>query len=410
MAYTDLQTDFPEVDSDWLPTVRSQASQQANSDNSRLEKDLPTDDHVVILILGEYSAGRSQFIRQVTDSEYVRVAEEGESRWDSIQAYPACMAGVAVSLVELPDFCLDVGRISDIAKWLASMYKCNHQISGIIYLYPINQGDDTPSLSKLRLLENLFGLDAAPNVLLLTTNWNEVPLEKGLVTELTHVRPWWKPFMDRGSAILRWSGEPESALEAVHHILGRRERSTAVFDIQREIIVEGKVFSETGAGKALSKGFERRQKHNIARLEAVSPGAAKVVQDGEGLIVRGLTREERRIRWNLTSIRLQQLSLQNSTWAVDVQDEADRFLRFAAEWERRLVEVQHRAFLTSGKPVEDLLSPESDAPTPVMSASPDLYLWRLVLFLVDLGLLAYAILGSRRSLIAISIREAVHWK
>jgi hypothetical protein len=409
MAYTDLQTGLPEIDSDWLPTVRAQDLQQANPDETNFEMCLPRADHAVILILGEPRAGSSQFIQQVTGSKHVHIRQEGESWWDSIRAHPTCIAGLTVSLVELPDFCFDVNRTSDIAQWLASMYRCRHQISGIIYLYPINQGDDIPSPSKLQLLENLFGLDAAPNVLLLTTNWNKVPEEKGLAVEHTHVKPWWKPFMDRGSAMLRWFGERESAFEAIHHIIGRCGKSTAVFDIQREIVVEGKVFSETGAGKALSEGFERRQKYNTARLEALSPGAAKVVLEGEKSVVRGLTREERQIRWNLMSTRLQQLSLQNCTSAVDVQEEVDRFLRFAAEWERRLVEGQHRAFLASEKPVKDLPPPELEAPAPVMSAPPDPYPWGLVLLLVDLGLLAYAILGSRRSVIAISIREAGHW-
>jgi len=403
MPSPELQTDLPEIGSDWLPTVRSQDSQQANSNETKHEKCLPTDDHAVILILGEHGAGRSQFIRQVTGSKHVRIAQEGESRWDSIQAHPTFIAGLTVSLVELPDFYLEIDCISDIANLLASMYKCSHQISGIIYLYPINQGDDTPSLNKLWLLEKLFGLDAAPNVLLLTTNWNKVPEEKGLVMEHTHVRPWWKPFTDRGSAILRWSAERESALEAIHHIVGQGGKSTAVFDIQREIVVEGKVFSETGAGKALSEGFERRQKYNISRLEALFPGAAEVVQEGGKSIVCGLTPEERKIRWNLMSVRQQQLSLQNYTSAVNVQGEVDRFLRFAAEWERRLVEVRHLAILVSGKPVKDLPPPELEAPAPVMSAPPDPSPWGLVLFLVNLGLIAYAIFDSRRPVIAISI-------
>ena len=403
MPCPEPRTDLPEIGSDWLPTVRSQDPQQANSDETEHEKCLLTDDHAVILILSKYGAGRSQFIRQVTGSKHVRVAQEGESRWDSIQAHPTIVAGLTVSLVELPDFNLEIDRISDIAKWLASMYKRSPQISGIIYLYPINQGDDTLSLSKLRLLEKLFGLDAAPNVLLLTTNWNRVPEEKGLVMEHTHVRPWWKPFMDRGSVMLRWSAERESALEAIHHIIGQRGTCPAVFDIQREIVVEGKVFSETGAGKALSEGFERRQEHNIARLKVLSPGAVEVVQEGGKSIVSGLTPEERKIRWNLISIRQQQLSLQNYTSAANVQGEVDRFLRFAAEWERRLVEVRHQAFLASGKPTKDLPPPKLEAAAPVMSAPPDPSLWGLVLLLVNLGLVAYAIFDSHRPVIAISI-------
>jgi len=410
MPCPEPQTDLPEIDNDWLPTVRSQDPQQANSDETKHEKCLPTDDHAVILILGKYGAGRSQFIRQVTGSKHVHVAQEGESEWDSIQAHPAIVAGLTVSLVELPDFYLEIDRISDIAKWLASMYKYSHQISGIIYLYPINKADDTPSLSKLQLLEKLFGLDAAPNVLLLTTNWNRVPEEKGLVMEHTHVRPWWKPFMDRGSAMLRWSAERESALEAIYHIIGQRGKSSTVFDIQREIVVEGKVFSETGAGKALSEGFERRLKHNIARLEALYPGAAEVVQEGGKSMVSGLTLKERKIRWNLISIRQQQLSLQNYTSAVNVPGEVDKFLRFAAEWERRLVEVRHQAFLASGKPTKDLPPPELEAPAPVMSAPPDPSPWGLVLLLVNLGLVAYAIFDSCRPVIAISIWEAGHWR
>jgi hypothetical protein len=409
MACTELQTGLPEIDSDWLPTVRAQDSQQTNSDGTEFEKCLPTDGHAVILILGQYRAGSSQFIRQVTGSKHVHIAQEGECQWDSIQAHPTCIAGLTVSLVELPEFQQDVDCVSDVAKWLASMYECSHQISGVIYLYPINRGDDIPSSSKMRLLKNLFGLDAAPNVLLLTTNWDKVPEEKGLAVEHTYVRPWWQPFMDKGSAMLRWSGERDSAFEAIHHIIGQGRKGTAVFDIQREIVVEGKVFSETGAGMALSKGFKRRQKHNIGRLEAMSPGAAKVVLEGEKSIVRGLTPEEQQIRQKLMSVRLQQLSLQNCTSAIDVKEEVDRFLRFVAEWERRLVEGRHRASLASGKPVKDLLPPELEVPAPVMSAPPDPYPWGLVLLLVDLSLLAYAILGSSRSVIAISIREAGHW-
>jgi hypothetical protein len=210
--------------------------------------------------------------------------------------------------------------------------------------------------------------------------------------------------------MLRWSAERESALEAIHHIIGQREKSPTVFDIQREIVVEGKVFSETGAGKALREGFERRQKHNIARLEVLSPGAAEVVLEGGKSVVSGLTPEERKIRWNLISIQQQQLSLQNYTSAANVQGKVDRFLRFTAEWERRLVEVRHQAFLASGKPAKDLPPPELEAPAPVMSAPPDLSPWGLVLLLVNLGLIAYAIFDSRRPVIATSIWEVGHWR
>lgn len=312
------------------------------------------------------------------------------------------IAGLTVSLVELPTFHLKTESLVEVAMWLSSMYTFGYQITGIVYLYPVDQADKPPSTSKLRVLQNLVGLDAVKDVVLVTTNWSQVSETNGASVENTTLKPWWSSLIEGGgSAMLRWLGDRESALEVINYLISRPTRpSTGAWKVQRELAVEGRPFPETGVGRALNKGLEKRQQHYIDQLEAILPQAAEIVGEGEESTVVELTPEERKARAGLESVREELLTLQSCTSGMKTQEEdTKRFFRFMAHWERRLYKIRHQAFLGKGELDTRSLSPlKSEQPACIArGASLNPFPWWLLLLALNLGLGAYAVFDMFRN-------------
>lgn len=110
------------------------------------------------------------------------------------------------------------------------------------------------SRRHLEIFCSLCGEKALENVLLVTTFWNKVPvLEFGehLRREQELIDDYWAPLQRHGAMIAQFDGSKEAAeslvLQLVHH------RPPIVLDIQRELVDEQKIISETNAGLGVSE-------------------------------------------------------------------------------------------------------------------------------------------------------------
>ena len=68
----------------------------------------------------------------------------------------------------------DTDVFTEISAWIATTYSSGIRLSGILYLHDISTPRLTGVTERLRLLEDLCGLDSQANITLVTTFWDYV--------------------------------------------------------------------------------------------------------------------------------------------------------------------------------------------------------------------------------------------
>lgn len=103
-------------------------------------------------------------------------------------------------------------------------------------------------MRNLRMFKELVGNSVLPNVILVTTMWNNVDTAIGAEreNELATNSRFWGDMVSRGSTVVRFDGTRDCAYDILRL---RLTADTRILTIQREI-VDGKIkLAETGAGK-----------------------------------------------------------------------------------------------------------------------------------------------------------------
>jgi hypothetical protein len=200
--------------------------------------------------------------------------------------------GTTVHLIDTPGFDdtyrTDSDVLKDIVFWLNTAYKQDIQLSGIVYLHPINKNRITGSAYKnLRMFHKLCGDASLPSVVLATTMWENVDENDGeLRQEQLKTRPdFWGDMVSQGSRVFRHEDNRSSAMNIITYILDQRKRT--ILQIQRQMIDEGKRLDETSAGQELEKEllnqrevFERRLREAHEEMqEAIEEGNRKAIED-----------------------------------------------------------------------------------------------------------------------------------
>ena len=148
------------------------------------------------------------------------------------------------------------------------MYSKKVKLAGIIYLHRITDVRMTGSSYKnLRMLEKLCGDGALSKVVLVTTMWNllgmrgsDHTVEVGEQREAMLRDKFWGGMERKGSFITRHYGDAASGQAIVSHLL--QNETTAVLDIQREMVDEGLSLDRTTAGSFLHEDqIKMREKY-----------------------------------------------------------------------------------------------------------------------------------------------------
>jgi hypothetical protein len=130
-----------------------------------------------------------------------------------------------------------------------SSYEEGRMLSGLLFLHRIS--DNRMSASPIRLLEtfkSICGQQAFQNVILVTTMWDEVPLDVGQERENQLRDGHWKSMLTLGSTTARFLNTKESAWDTISQFRFENRRATL---LQEELVERQMSLPETTAGRSM---------------------------------------------------------------------------------------------------------------------------------------------------------------
>ena len=139
-------------------------------------------------------------------------------------------------------------------QWPFVRYDLNRKLSGLIYVQRISDFRFCgQSAQSLRIFQELCGPAAYKNVVILTTFWDEVPTDVGVMREEQLESRFFAKLAERGAQFMRHDHTVESTRKVLQHFLSIRPTVT---QIQTEIRKEGKSLTETAAGSVCREDVE----------------------------------------------------------------------------------------------------------------------------------------------------------
>lgn len=203
-------------------------------------------------------------------------------------------------------------------EWLKTNFDGGRRISGIVYMFPINQIRLKGSSRRMiRLVQKLLGADCFNRILLVTSFWNDV--EAGVASSreksLLEAEDAWKPFVDGGATVERM-GRDYARFTPILEQMARRDPAKMQIEVE---LSQGKRVDETTA--AMSLNAERAEQERQLR----EAEAAVAEQTREGARIAAAVEQRRE-------------QLQQSRYRAEVERqraEADRIKAQMDEQERR---------------------------------------------------------------------------
>ncbi|KAF9441876.1 hypothetical protein P691DRAFT_628832, partial [Macrolepiota fuliginosa MF-IS2] len=199
--------------------------------------------------MGPVGAGKSTFIKVATGAENIQIGDALTSCTQDIQVVRCCnpSLGGDVIFVDTPGFDdtykPDAQILGEIADWLRETCAAGIKLSGILYVHRITDRiTNTPS-RNLDMFQQLCGLSALSNVILVTTNWGQFQtVDEGIKNE-EGLRNNWQPLLDSGSQMLRFEYTCTSAWNIINALLTNKKP----LEIQREMVDENRPSPQTSA-------------------------------------------------------------------------------------------------------------------------------------------------------------------
>ncbi|KAE9368404.1 hypothetical protein N431DRAFT_381805 [Stipitochalara longipes BDJ] len=245
------------------------------------------EDDAIVAVMGVTGAGKSSFI-SLLSGEDVKIGHDLESNTSEAQFFSFSHGSGSGYLIDTPGFD-DTSRsntdiLKEVAACFCNMYAKGLKLNGIVYLHRISDPRMSGSAMKnLNMFQKLCGTQSSPNVVLVTTMWKELQQQTGGIAagerreeELKTKDLFWAGMLNRGSKIMRHTGDRKSAQAILSSILDARTKVT--LDIQTEMVDEGLQLDQTTAGKYLKQDYadlmhkykveaEEMQKSKLAAID-----------------------------------------------------------------------------------------------------------------------------------------------
>ncbi|KAJ6017100.1 P-loop containing nucleoside triphosphate hydrolase protein, partial [Penicillium sp. IBT 35674x] len=228
----------------------------------------PRSTDVFIAVMGVTGAGKSTFISLLTQKA-VRIGHELQACTQEVEVYQCKYSDeVNVYLVDTPGFDdtnrSDTEVLREIATWLTNSFTNKVMLNGIIYLHRITDRRMQGSAKKnFRMFKQLCGDEAAKNVILATTMWEEVVPTDGQKreAELIVTPEFWGYMISKGSQAHRHMNTKESAMQLIDvFATAKLENRRVALRIQNEMVQEQKDLNETAAGKEVQSEILKERK------------------------------------------------------------------------------------------------------------------------------------------------------
>ncbi|KAK4182193.1 hypothetical protein QBC35DRAFT_445564 [Podospora australis] len=284
----------------------------------------------VILVMGVTGAGKSYFVNQLKSRGVQEEAKEGHSLrsgsypWRFFEQNIRCVETTrcqavqiflddeddedsdadgprSVTIVDTPGFDdterSDAEVFQEITEFLSTQHALGIPLRGVLYLHKITDNRVTgSSRTYLGLLEPLLGTEAMNNVILVTTMWYVMrgDLEgQGMRREGELMNDYWRPLIDKGAIVSRFSGSPESAFSIVSKLAAKEP---VVLKLQEETIDSEKGLRKTAAGQNLLQRLETTKVEYTVQLMNLEQEIDEEAARGNKLVVKAKEKESAEVR------------------------------------------------------------------------------------------------------------------
>ena len=136
------------------------------------------------------------------------------------------------------------------------------------------------SQRNFKMFKEMCGIEAAKNVVIVTSMWDEVHADRGEAREKELESLFFKPILDQGAKLLRNDNTQQSALRIIAHLTDS-ENQPVPLRIQQEIVDEHKHLDKTGAGAEFLKELDKQQelyRNEINALKEEMNGTSPILK------------------------------------------------------------------------------------------------------------------------------------
>ncbi|KAK4184670.1 hypothetical protein QBC35DRAFT_477073 [Podospora australis] len=311
---------------------------------------------ISIAVMGVTGAGKSSFIKTVTQSRSVIIGHGLESETQEPASYNFSHKGCDYTLIDCPGF-NDTKRsdeeiLQEIVTFLSAKYGTGNLLSGILYLHPINKTRVQGStMTQFCVFRELCGKNFFSNVILGTTFWQAASDPDKAAKhekELFSTSEFFGDMIKLGARTVRISQVRKECLSVVELFAGNKKRITKAQD---EMKKSGGSFNKTSAAGLLNKinsggltGWrawrQRRKMEKQDKINRIAMEAEQARVEKERIEAENADRERLRIeqkRLDMEESRRQE-ELENSRFILQRKLREER-----EEQDRRIAQIQRDA-------------------------------------------------------------------
>ncbi|KAI3326528.1 P-loop containing nucleoside triphosphate hydrolase protein [Xylariaceae sp. AK1471] len=238
-----------------------------------------TGQDLLIAVMGMTGSGKTTFISKVTGRQDLNIGHNLTSCTQDIEVIETRIDGRVVRFVDTPGFSdtnmSDTAVLHLIADYLATAYRNDMKLSGIIYLYPISDTRVTHHATKnLQMFQKLTGENNLKNVVLATSMWDKVSNEEGLAREQELKNKFWNVLLAFGAKAFMYAGTAESARSIAQTLMANKP---FFVQLQEEMGKGNKALRDTAAGQQVMIELEiikEEHRRELADMEATMRNTA----------------------------------------------------------------------------------------------------------------------------------------
>ncbi|KAJ2922057.1 hypothetical protein H1R20_g15031, partial [Candolleomyces eurysporus] len=306
----------------------------------------PTNNDVLIAVMGLTGSGKSAFINLATQSpNKLQVGHSIQSCTDAVERADTFeLDGRRIVLFDTPGFDdtnkseIEILRI--IAFELEKQYRKGQTLHGIIYVHRISDLR-VGGLAKTNfgIFRGLCGDPFLRNVVIMTNMWSRLSTEMEghrRVAELASLDDFFKPAMASGAVMMHHAKDTvDSARAVIRQIL---KNHPIALDIQKEIVDQHKDITQTGAGMALDKKLAELAHRYELRLKAQFEAAEEARHERDEETMKEQLEEAERVRQ-----LLEKLEEEKRDQARQYQLLQERFAKVERKREQVIHEAEERS-------------------------------------------------------------------
>ena len=154
--------------------------------------------------------------------------------------------------------------------------------------------------------------------------------------ELVDTEKWWGLMCRRGIRTFRSDGDKGSAISIISYLVGLR--STAILDVQRELVDEKKLLADTSAGQEVQKELQQQQRKYEQEKSEIITASDQALKDKDRQLAEELLKERQECNKKLLANEMDKQELRQDFQRLKLDREA-HFAKMLEEhkewWEKR---------------------------------------------------------------------------